>query len=185
MRTIHVSLIGAQPLPILIPARHLQADETVLVHTTNAKSTSVAKRLKNLIKNSQKVSVDPYEFNKTVTDLRQVLPTKETFSSSSDKLIFNLTGGTKIMAIAAYELAAEYGADFVYFESERARSILRHYSIQDDVRTLTKTDVIDSHITIDDFCAPIYPDMMLQGFIQMIMANSLTVAYSKKPYTMH
>lgn len=72
-------------------------------------------------------------------------------------LLFNLTGGTKPMASAAYRLAEELGSSFVYLQSQGGRSLLYRYDYDQSRgyqrrRQDTEQDSeIPEVITIDDY----------------------------------
>ena len=74
-----------------------------------------------------------------------------------ESLLFNLTGGTKPMAFAAYRLAEELGCDFVYLQSQGGRSLLYRYGYTpgSGYRPLLRADDPDLEIgdvvTIDDY----------------------------------
>lgn len=44
-------------------------------------------------------------------------------------MIFNLTGGTKPMSLAAFLVAFQRKAPFVYFQTEGGHSLLFHYKL--------------------------------------------------------
>ena len=56
--TTLLSLIGEQPMPILLPARHLQVERSILAYTQQVKP--VAERLQRMIPNSELLPVDAY-----------------------------------------------------------------------------------------------------------------------------
>ncbi len=113
-----ISLIGEQPIPNLLPIRHLKATENLIVHTNNENaSIKPAQRLKKLIPSNLEVSllqVDAYR----VDEIRKKL--QETIDERSD-VIFNLTGGTKPMSLAALEVARARRATCVYYQTEGQR----------------------------------------------------------------
>ena len=117
--TIMISLVGEQPIPILLPVRYLQPAKTLLVYTTTTEP--VARRLSGLIAGSELVKTSAYEFGSVLQELRAAC------ASLTGELLFNLTGGTKIMALAAYALAIERQSDFVYLQSEGHQSLLFRY----------------------------------------------------------
>lgn len=113
-----LSLIGEQPIPNLLPIRHLQAAENLIVHTNNENaSLKPAQRLKKLIPPDLEVSllqVDAYR----VDTIREKL--EEALGGRSD-VVFNLTGGTKPMSLAALEVARARRATCVYYQTEGQR----------------------------------------------------------------
>lgn len=112
---ILLSLIGEQPIPNLLPIRYLQAAENLLAHTTHeTASIKPARRLKNLIPPTLEVStfpVDSYRVDKIRDQFEEALGARH-------EVIFNLTGGTKPMSLAALEVARARGAICVYYQTE-------------------------------------------------------------------
>ena len=146
---VTISLIGEQPIPNLLPLRHQPPDVAVLVHTD--RTESVAQRLEKLL--APKVTVhllltDPYEVGKIREDLKKFLAEK---GWKREELEFNLTGGTKTMVLAAYELAREYGAPFLYLHSERKRSVLYRYKFEAGEPRYEGEETLPGVITIDDY----------------------------------
>lgn len=113
-----LSLIGEQPIPNLLPIRHLKPAENLIVHTDNENaSIKPAQRLKKLIPSDLEVSllqVDAYRVDK----IREKL--EEALGGRSD-VVFNLTGGTKPMSLAALEVARARRATCVYYQTEGKR----------------------------------------------------------------
>lgn len=113
-----ISLIGEQPIPNLLPIRHLKAAENLIVHTSNENaSVKPAQRLKRLIPTELEVSllqVDAYRVDK----IREKL---EEATGKRTDVIFNLTGGTKPMSLAALEVARTRRAACVYYQTEGPR----------------------------------------------------------------
>lgn len=113
-----LSLIGEQPIPNLLPIRHLKAAENLILHTNNENaSLKPAQRLKKLIPPELEVSllqVNAYR----VDTIREKL--EETLGGRTD-VIFNLTGGTKPMSLAALEVARARRATCVYYQTEGQR----------------------------------------------------------------
>jgi hypothetical protein len=60
---------------------------------------------------------------------------EELADQQKSELIFNLTGGTKAMVLAANQVALKRGAQVVYLESERTQNVLYEYRY-DDQQTL-------------------------------------------------
>lgn len=120
--TTLLSLIGEQPMPVLLPARFLQPERTLLVCTERTKP--VAQRLQELLPHAQIEPTDPYDLPAILAALGKLLP-------AGEAAIVNLTGGTKMMMLAAFALAMQRGWDFVYLESEHTPFVLHRYSLAD------------------------------------------------------
>ena len=139
-----ISLVGEQPIPILLPELFLKPDCHYLLCTE--KTENVADRLDKLCGTSEIILVSAYNFDL----LRQNL--EEKFRFEEGRWNFNLTGGTKMMALAAYSIAAEWQIPFIYIESERRRNILNKYAFDNnslsrcDKKTLPKLLTIDQYL---------------------------------------
>jgi len=145
---ILISLIGEQPAPNLLPARRLQPAVAVLVHTERTRS--IAANLEALLGPHypcRLCAVDPYHIPAIYDQLAHFVA--QEFPGQS--LIFNLTGGTKPMMLAAYRLAGETGSPFVYFQTEGNRSCLYHYRVENGVISLKETEELPQTISLDDY----------------------------------
>ncbi|MGC8946817.1 MAG: DUF1887 domain-containing protein [Anaerolineae bacterium] len=149
MRSALILLVGEQPAPNLLPTRHLRPDIVVLVHTDHTKD--IAKRLEALLSKDCRCllcNVDPYDLPGIQGALQEFLERE----LAGYRLLFNLTGGTKQMALAAFQVAYQRSAPFVYFQTEGGRSLLYHYQFTDQggVR-LEKREELSTTITLDDY----------------------------------
>ncbi len=97
-----ISLIGEQPIPNLLPIRYLKPERNMLVYSQ--KTRERARFLRRLIGGAEDLredlQVDAYDFPKILATLQERL-------AQRTDVQFNLTGGTKMMALAAYALAAQ------------------------------------------------------------------------------
>ena len=121
-KTILINLIGEQPVPNLLVIKHMQPSENILLYSDTTEKT--AKRLERLVQVKKKIKTDPYDIDKIVSETIS-------FLESDNKLVFNITGGTKIMSVALFKIALEKKADFVYLQSEGNQSLLLKYTFQD------------------------------------------------------
>lgn len=149
-----ISLIGEQPIPNLLPIRYLKPAENLLVYT--AKTEQVAQRLRRIISGRPDLAADlpaePYDFD----GLRQKLAAR---LDGKQDVLFNLTGGTKMMALAAFSLAVQFGFPFVYMENQG--STLRRYSFVAGAPVLQETTNLQTLISTSD-----YLNAHLDGFKQ-------------------
>ncbi len=113
-----VSLIGEQPVPNLIPIRYRKPDENLLVYTSNDNIQRTAKRLRRLLSGHDSLQadllVDAYDLVKCRMAILKKL-------AGNSQVVFNLTGGTKIMSAAAHEAARAMNAPWVYYQTEGRR----------------------------------------------------------------
>ncbi len=122
--TVLVQLIGGQPLPNLLPVLHLEPDETILVCTPQ--TDEVKRRLESVIGSCKTICCDAYDIESLTKALLDELAGRE-----GHELVFNLTGGTKAMVLAANQVALQKSARIVYLESERGHSLLYEYRYSD------------------------------------------------------
>lgn len=125
-----ISLVGEQPIPNLLPILHpqLQPQRIVLVYTERTKTVSECLQsvLEDKSVSVEAVEVDPYDMVGIESKLNEVIKEK---NLPSDAIIFNLTGGTKPMAFAAYRLAEQLSAAFLYVQSEEKKSVVYRYRL--------------------------------------------------------
>ncbi|MBO9395012.1 DUF1887 family CARF protein [Caldilinea sp.] len=144
MKTL-IQLIGAQPLPNLLPPLYIKPDQTILVCTPQ--TDQVRRRIESVIGQCRSICCDAYDIAGLVKALYEELAGQQ-----ESELIFNLTGGTKAMVLAANQVALKRGAQVVYLESERTRNLLYEYRY-DDQQTLqlqSKTE-LPTLINIEQF----------------------------------
>jgi hypothetical protein len=149
MRNAIVLLVGDQPVPNLLPTRHLKPDVAVLLHTDRTRR--VAENLARLLEPGVPCllcPVCPYDVPEILSNLQRFLSEKV----PDHGLTFNVTGGTKPMALAAFSLARVYDKPFVYFQTEGNCSRLYHYAFATDgiraegVEDLPETIILDEYL---------------------------------------
>ena len=147
--TIMILLMGEQPAANLLPARRLRPEKVVVVHSawTKAHATRLGRVLAGV--EVMPIPVDPYAIDLIAADIRHAVA--EAGWRAPD-LLFNLTGGTKPMSLAAYNIAQELGAPFLYFQTEGGLSRIYHYVFDADRRPQTKAvDDVPESIALDDY----------------------------------
>lgn len=154
-----VSLVGEQPIPNLLPIRYLKPDENLLVYTQ--RTEAVARRLQRILAGTSDLKahlnvLDPYNYSQLHSALRKRL-------EEHDNIIFNLTGGTKIMMLAAYDLAARLNHPFVYIQSEGHKSILQRYDFQDGMSPLEQCQELPALITAEEYLHAYLPGFRVEG----------------------
>lgn len=132
-----VALVGDQPLPNFLPVQHYQPEAVLLVYTakTQQKYTYLETTLQRGARSpgmatSSRVEVfglitDPYD----IPGISQALEKK--LEQLSPPFIFNLTGGTKTMSLAAYQVAQQHKAAMIYLQSEGKHTRVYHYTWDD------------------------------------------------------
>ena len=148
MATAMILLVGEQPAPNLLPARRVNPDVTVLVHTEHTRQR--AENLSTILQANTHCllcPVVPYDITGVYDGLRGFLRDHV----PGHALTFNLTGGTKPMALAAYRLAEAGEAPFLYFQTEGNRSRLYRYGFDDAAISLLEMEEISEALTLDDY----------------------------------
>jgi hypothetical protein len=117
MSVTMVCLVGEQPIPNLLPILHYHPDAVVLVHSDYTER--VADRLQAVVTQEQpgisvrKCLVEPYSVDQIYRELERTVG-----SQRGPELLVNLTGGTKPMMLAAFQLALARKTPSFYFKSE-------------------------------------------------------------------
>lgn len=146
-RRCMIALVGEQPLPNLLPIRHYRPRAAVLIYT--ARTRAVFERLWQTLGQGaltiRGVEVDPYNIIAIEQAISAALQELE-----EHELLFNLTGGTKAMALAAYRVAERQRAAVVYLESERRRSLMYHYGWKRRQLELERIEELTSCVTLRD-----------------------------------
>lgn len=149
--TTMILLVGEQPAPNLLPLRHYDPQQVALVHTALPASRSKADRLAALI---GPCVVRPLcETDAFRVDLiRQKLETylRDQGWQNTD-LVFNLTGGTKTMALAAYEVARRLGAAAFYYQTEANQSLIHPYRFEEGNLLVGEPVRVIQTLTLDDY----------------------------------
>lgn len=127
--TTMVSLVGEQPVPNLLALLHARPRVAVLVCTKRTKA--LAERLRSVLEERKRqhgisveepVEVDPYDMADIETKLRMFI---EKGTRAPEEVVFNLTGGTKPMALTAYRLAERFSCPFLYVQRDPGYDVKR------------------------------------------------------------
>lgn len=155
MCEVMVCLVGEQPVPNLLPIKHLKPGIVVLVHSDRTRS--VSENLQRFLREdkewSGKVTVEPlflaeaFRIDSIHTSLREFF-TSDNWSRR--EVLFNITGGTKPMCIAAFLVAQELGCPVVYLESQRANT-LYYYRSANGALAFDKEEIIHAALRIDEY----------------------------------
>lgn len=175
MKTAMVLLVGEQPVPNLLPTRHLKPNAAVLVHTD--RTAQVAENLKALLESSipcLPCLVSPYKMPEILQKLQEFLSK----NLAGYSLLFNLTGGTKPMALAAYNVAQRYRSPVLYFQTEGSQSLLYRYEFSEagQIRLVEKTS-LPGTITIADYLQSYVGQYEKTGFSKSAGGNFEQAVY--------
>lgn len=139
------ALVGEQPIPVWLPFKYLKPEKIFLIYT--ATTEKVAARLKQMILNSDSIRLseayDILEIEKEISRNFKI----------DNSWIFNITGATKPLSIAAFNLAREYEANTIYFQSEGGKSLLYEYCFKDKILSKKENSPIElpELITLDEY----------------------------------
>lgn len=146
---VMICLVGEQPVPNLLPIRHCKPNQVVLVCSQTTKR--VSDNLERLLKGQFTVSsheVPPYDIVDAQRNL-EVYLSQQGWQGAD--LLFNLTGGTKPMSLAAFLLAQKLKSAVIYMESEGGQSLLYRYEWLDQLLKLRGPEIIQEKFSIDDY----------------------------------
>jgi hypothetical protein len=118
MKTIHVCLMSDQAIPNILSVHHFRPDELLLVSTPVMEKRE---KSRHILAALASVGVD-YEGRHSIIEvpedsIQETHRRLDAWMSGQQEAadyILNLTGGTKMMSIAAYEFFKDYGARMIY-----------------------------------------------------------------------
>ncbi|MDQ2806702.1 MAG: DUF1887 family CARF protein [Chloroflexota bacterium] len=129
---VMVCLVGEQPIPNLLPVLHYTPRTVVLVHSDHSSSRKVTGNLQQVIESQMRIESLPLEVDAYL--IEQARATLWNFIAAHHwrpgELLFNLTGGTKTMSLAAYRVAQDMrDCRLMYLQSEGGRSLCHAYKL--------------------------------------------------------
>jgi hypothetical protein len=112
-----IHLVGEQPVPNLIAMRQFEVPKHLLIATEQTART--AENLKKTQPNVSVVRIDnPYDIARTTGQIEGKIK-----AATSQRPVFNLTGGTKMMFAAALDVARSRQAPSFYVETRPAPTL--------------------------------------------------------------
>jgi len=115
--TIHVCLVSNQPIPNLVPLLLEQPDRAVLLVSPQMRLQ--AERLERVLRPRavacRQEEVDPYDFAAVAEVCKRLI--RET----DDELVLNVTGGTKVSALAAFQAFYFNDKRIIYLDTANNR----------------------------------------------------------------
>jgi len=175
---MHVlTLLGEQPIPSLMVLRHLKPDSFTVVATefTAARAEGVMALVDGVDKNL--LYVPPYQFKQAVEIIRQHV---DRLLHDGKEVVFDLTGATKVMALAAYEVARAVNAAVFYLRTQRECSLFRYGF--NKIGVFASEDVIPLNeeagqlITLEDYLRVYLGDFHMTGPCQTGPGRSFEIA---------
>lgn len=143
-----VLLIGEQIIPNLLPLKHIQPDAAVAVFSDFSKKgyDRLEKAMGHRVK-LHPCQVDAYNIDAIIPALADALNEW----GPPHELLFNITGGTKPMSIAAYLTAGQLNAPVIYFQTEGKRSRVLRYEFRDGRSVMVGDEYLPPVITLDEY----------------------------------
>lgn len=129
---VHITLLGKEVLPIYYPIKMFNPDMVYIIGTEQNKE--LAERLRNLFIKRQKEELEKVKPQVKdciiiYVDAFDVQATREVCENIHGKyrqqkdvgFMYNLTGGTKIMALAAFGVGQKENAEIIYTDSKKLK----------------------------------------------------------------
>lgn len=123
MKTILVSLVGKQTVPNVLVAAHFRPQGLLFLTTKESEEQGRTDAILEALRDIGAVG-EEVRLRVNANSLRECVETIGSFLEKVDdevEYIVNITGGTKIMAIAAFEMFREMGAKILYLPMGKNR----------------------------------------------------------------
>ncbi len=147
--TVMVALVGEQSLPNFLPVRYYHPSDVLLIYST--KTRQKFEYLKSTLQKEVNVfglETDAYDISMIARTLNEELGKRTTLISQP--LVFNLTGGTKTMSLAAYQVAQQRNAPMMYLQSEGKHTHVYHYIWENQQLCSISNELLPECITLQD-----------------------------------
>lgn len=123
MKTVHVVLVSDQTIPNILGIHHYHPDELLFITTPEMDKKMKIEAMRACL-SSVGLSWNDEQVHRVSVQEDSLLDTHRKMDEwilgrESSEFVVNLTGGTKIMSIAAYEFFKEYGATMLYIALHR------------------------------------------------------------------
>lgn len=116
MGKVHVALLGKEVLPVFYPIQEFKLKDICVIGT--AENRKIYENLKSVCgyvgSKTQFFEVGAYDMKEVVNVCEEI---HEKYPDGTD-FIYNVTGGTKPMALAAFIVAKRHGAEVIYTDSK-------------------------------------------------------------------
>lgn len=143
MKSLLVSLISDQTIPnVQLIKEFPETTDYLFITTKGMERKGVRRWIINTsnIKNSKEIIVDEFSFEDIINQL------SENDFEIYDKVFVNITGGTKIMTLAAYEFFKEAGVQGIYYITGKENEYVKLFP-----KTRNKHNHLLSKVSIDDY----------------------------------
>lgn len=133
---IHVTLLGKEALPLYYPIKQSdpRPDKVYIIGTNDNKI--IAERLQNLLTKNQNgildsilpkvkslefVKTSPFDYNSTINACNEIHRLNP--DVPAENFTYNVTGGTKVMTLAAFQVAKERNCNIIYTDSKSIKHL--------------------------------------------------------------
>jgi hypothetical protein len=151
--TYLISLMGEQPYPNLMVCRHVRPEAVLLVST--ARTVGQHERLKRQLQTDGIKVIDLYGADAYAAGRLSNCLQEETRERrwATDELVADITGGTKLMALGAFDAIQALGARCIYFETTASGSQVHWLTFASGGRIVdpASPQPVQAEITIDDY----------------------------------
>lgn len=134
----HITLVGKAPLPIYYALREFGSDNVFFICTEDTEYVA-EKVIRSLPGSIQcfKYIVDPYH------PIEIAEACKRIHHEYKGEFLYNLTGGTKSMAFAAFNVAKDNNSQAIYITSQNEVMSLNDYQVKPLESRLTNQEIIN------------------------------------------
>ena len=155
-----IELVDTQPLPNLISIRALRPDEVLFVDSRATQK--VTKRLRNVIKRDIRVHTQTLSDRYNPQDIFQRMEAKiSDLGWGKKQMIFNVSGGNRAEAFAAYELAKFHDGVLADLEWVKKDWFVRLYRFNEGRPQMKSNVRLPAVITLPD-----YLNIHLPGYVE-------------------
>lgn len=145
-----IELVGAQPVPNLLSMRHLKPEAVLFVGTPEWHAN--AQHLQALMSREAQVNLTEIRSPNDPQAIQRAIQKKvRKLGWSAEDITVDLTGGSKMMAITAYQMALDASANLADVELVNGRYHMRTYHVENGRARLDDDIRLPDLITIADY----------------------------------
>ena len=136
MKTILISLVSDHAIPNILAIHHFMPDELLFISTTAMEKKN---KVPDTLKALNRLGLE-YKSNSVIVREDSILDCHKKIGKwiegkEDAEFMVNLTGGTKIMSIAAYEFFKDYSSKMIYVPIPISRVSQFGEILEQDLRT--------------------------------------------------
>lgn len=141
-----IALVGEQPMPNLLPVLYYKPERVVLIYTQQTEK--VTERLQQILnEQSESLLLGPIEAYNIADTEKRIRSWIETHLAAEETVLFNVTGGTKLMMLPAYRVAEQRQKPFFYLETRKGSIVYSYQFLPDG--TLSPPEEIELPTLLD------------------------------------